>query len=97
MLKTVFAINLPLVFLKERKTSIAFSPALDLSASGKTPQQAKENFQVVLRLFIEELIERGTLEEVLKEMGWSRHQREWTPPITMKKIIYVPMRVSVTA
>lgn len=92
-----FALNLPLVFLRERRTSIAYSPALDLSASGKTPQQAKENFQTVFRLFIEGLIEHGTLEEVLEEMGWSRQQREWTPPITVKKIIYVSMNVPITA
>ena len=67
---TPIALNLPLLFLKERRTYIAYTPALDLSASGSTPQKAKENFQTVLRLFIEELLEHGTLEEVLKERSF---------------------------
>ena len=66
MQRTFFAINLPLVFLKERRTSIAYSPALDLSASGSTPQKAKENFQTTLRLFIEESIEHGTMMEEVR-------------------------------
>ena len=85
------------MFLKEGRTHIAYSPALDLSASGSTPQKAKENFLTVLRLFIEELIEHGTLREVLIELGWTEQQREWAPPITVNRIMTVSMRVPLSA
>jgi hypothetical protein len=58
------ATSLPVLFLKEKRTFIAYTPALDFSASGTTAERAKRNFQRTLRLFLEEVTAAGTLEQV---------------------------------
>lgn len=91
------AMSLPVLFLKERKAYIAYSPALDLSASGSSPARAKKNFQVTLKLFLEDLVERDTLDLVLRELGWSRHERTWQPPVEVGKMTNVAFKVPVAA
>ena len=49
--------------------------------SGTTAARAKKNFATTLRLFLEELLEHGTLDEVLSDQGWSKHQQQWQPPV----------------
>lgn len=99
MLKTVTSIgaSLPLLFLKEGKSFIAYSPALDLSASGTTIAKAKKSFEQIITLFFEELVERGTLEEVLRDMGWFKQNSEWQPPIEIQEITSVSFRLPVAA
>ena len=64
-MRTTQASNqLPIFILKEENAFIAFSPALDLSTSGKTPNEAKVRFSEAMTLFFEELIEQGSLKEV---------------------------------
>ena len=75
-----FEISLPVAFLREGEYFIAYSPALDLSTSGKSFAQAKKRFSEVVEIFFEELLEKGTLEEVLSELGWRKVKREWVPP-----------------
>ena len=91
------ALSLPVLFLKEKRIFIAYTPALDLSASGNTTARAKKNFEMTLRLFLEELIETGTLEQVLKEQGWSKQERRWQPPVEVQRVGHVPFRVPVPA
>jgi predicted RNA binding protein YcfA (HicA-like mRNA interferase family) len=91
------AISLPVFFLREKRTTIAYTPALDLSASGSTAARAKKNFETALRLFLEELVERGTLDEVLREQGWSKHERQWQPPLEVERTGTLPVRIPVPA
>lgn len=74
-------ISLPVSVLKEGKYFVAFTPALDLSTSGKTFEQAKERFDEVVRIFFEELLEKGTLDKVLQDLGWKKVQKNWSPPV----------------
>lgn len=57
--------TIPLCFMKEKKSFIAFSPALDLSTCGRTFEEAKKNFAEALEIFIEECLKMGTLGKVL--------------------------------
>ena len=91
------AVSLPVLFLKEKRTYIAYTPALDFSASGTTIERAKKNFETALLLFLEELIKAGTFENVLREMGWSKQERQWQPPVQLQKVIYMPMKVPLSA
>lgn len=52
--------QLPVSFLREGKRFIAYTPALDLSTSGKTFEEAKEHFVEASELFFEELDRMGT-------------------------------------
>ncbi|MEK7537372.1 MAG: hypothetical protein AAB619_00155 [Patescibacteria group bacterium] len=45
---------LPVSILREGKRFIAYTPALDLSTSGKTFEQAKQRFEEAAELFFEE-------------------------------------------
>lgn len=76
-------ISLPVSILKEGKYFIAYSPALDLSTSGKSFGEVKKRFEEVVQIFFEELFEKGTEEEVLSDLGWQKVQKEWVPPIVV--------------
>ncbi len=87
------ALSLPVLFLKEKKTFVAYTPALDLSSSGSTVERAKRNFEVTVRLFLQELVDAGTLEQVLRDMGWSKQERQWQPPVQVQRVIHLPFQV----
>lgn len=73
--------SLPVSFLKEGKYFVAYTPALDISTSGKTFEEAKKRFGEVVVIFFEELLQKGTLDKVLTELGWRKVQKTWSPPI----------------
>jgi len=72
--------NLSVVITKQGKRFVAYTPALDISTSGKSEKQAKERFVEVANLFLEEIAEAGTANEVLSELGWKKSQKYWAPP-----------------
>jgi len=73
--------SIPLYFMKEKHSFIAFSPALDLSTCGRTFEEAKKNFAEALDIFIEECLKMGTLNDVLESCGWTKNPKKgWIPP-----------------
>jgi len=87
--------KLPVSILREGKRFIAYSPVLDLSTSGKSYEEAKKRFKEIVNIFFEELIKKGTLEEVLRDLGWRRVQTRWNPPVVIShesQIIRVPAK-----
>jgi predicted RNase H-like HicB family nuclease len=72
--------KLSVTFLREGKRFIAYSPALDLSTSGKSFEEVKKRFEEIVEIFFEEVAKKGTLEEVLQNLGWERQDKRWTPP-----------------
>ncbi|MFH1713143.1 MAG: type II toxin-antitoxin system HicB family antitoxin [Candidatus Jacksonbacteria bacterium] len=80
MKQTYFEFNLPVSIFKEGDNFIAYTPALDLSTSGKTFKEVKKRFQEAVQIFFEETSQRGTTEEVLAELGWTKRQKQWSPP-----------------
>jgi predicted RNase H-like HicB family nuclease len=85
MRKLKLKVNLPVSVLKEGKKFIAYTPALDVSASGSTYEEAKKRFNEVVSIFFEEVYEEGTLEEVLKELGWKKIKNKWNPPVLISQ------------
>ncbi len=76
-----FSVNIPVIFIKEGKSYIAHSPVLDLSTSADTFEKAQKRFPEIVKIFFEELVEMGTLDEVLTSLGWQKIERKWTPPV----------------
>ncbi len=78
-------VNLLVVFVKERNNCIvAYCPALELSAYGDSLSEAKYSFEQTFELFLEEIGEKGTLNEVLLGLGWTLKKvpsPEFSPPI----------------
>ncbi len=79
-MKTNFSCSLPVTIFREGKAFVAYTPALDLSTAGKTEAQARRMFVEAVELFFEELIEMGTVESALKELGWTKTKGSMQPP-----------------
>ncbi len=72
MKKMKLNFSLSVSVMREDDRFVAYSPAIDLSTSGKTHQEAKKRFQEAASVFFEEVVERGTMEQVLQELGWRK-------------------------
>jgi len=79
--KVDLKLSLPVSFLREGDCFIAYSPALDLSTSANSFEKAKKRFVEATEIFFEELLEKGTLNEVLLELGWEKVKKQWVPPV----------------
>jgi len=75
-----FNVNIPVSFFKEGDAYVAYCPILDLSTSASTFEKVKERFGEVVEVFFEELVDMGTLDDVLASLGWTKIQSKWTPP-----------------
>jgi len=80
MSKKIIHAELPVLFFKEGKRIVAYTPALNLSTFGKTLTEAKKRFNEVVAIFFEETSKMGTTEEVLLECGWEKRKNEFLPP-----------------
>lgn len=85
MKKTMLEVGLPVSILKEGKKFIAYTPALDLSTSGKSYEEVKARFNEIVNIFFEEIIKKGTLDQALRDLGWKRVQARWTPPLVVSQ------------
>lgn len=91
-----FQIQIPVSILKEKNRYVAYSPALDLSTSGKTIQQTKKRFSQIVGIFFEELTENQTLDSALSDLGWRKTDKKWKPPkIISQKSESIKIPVSV--
>lgn len=79
-LRVNFTVTLPITFLREGDAFVAYTPALDLSTVGDSLDEAKVRFDEAARLFFEEIIEKGTINDVLAELGWQRQNNQFIPP-----------------
>jgi len=77
--------NLPVSFLKEANQFVAYTPVLDLSTSGATLEEAKNNFTEAVGIFFDEIIEMGTLEDVLLDLGWKKKNEDFIPPVIVSQ------------
>lgn len=83
--KNIKKLQLQVSFLKEGKRFVAYSPALDLSTSGKNLKEAKKHFEEIVDIFLEELVKMGTLEEVLLNLGWQKKDNNFIPPMIISQ------------
>lgn len=73
-------LSLPVVITKQGKRFIAYTPALDISTSGTSLRDVQKKFAEAAPLFLEELHDAGTLDDVLIELGWKKTAKKWAPP-----------------
>lgn len=73
--------HVPFEILKENGLFIAYCKPLDLVTQGKSFEEAKSRFEKLVPVIIDDLHKRGTLDEVLTELGWKKVVRTWTAPI----------------
>ena len=87
-------LKIPITIHKEGEYFIAFTPVLDLSTSGKSPGEVKMRFEEAVVIFFEELLEKGTLDKVLTELGWEKNNQHWAPPMIAQESINVNIPLS---
>jgi hypothetical protein len=83
MLKRNFSYHLqklPVVITKQGHQFVAYTPALDISTAGSSEKDVKKKFGELVTIFLEEIIEAGTVREVLTELGWTKTEKAWNPP-----------------
>lgn len=76
------SVNLPVQITKEGNVYAAYCPVLEIATQGDTYEQAQKMFHELVRIFLDDLIERGTLEKVLLDLGWRKTSqgRRWELP-----------------
>ncbi|OGN87985.1 MAG: hypothetical protein A2158_01235 [Chloroflexi bacterium RBG_13_46_14] len=76
-------VKIPVLFFKEDKKVIAYTPVFDLSTCGDTEEDARRRFSEAVSIFLNETKEMGTFEEVMEECGWHKalNGEDWIPPI----------------
>lgn len=72
--------KLQVQIFKQGKRFVAYTPVLDLSTSGRSEKEVKVRFGELVNIFFEELVEAGTLNKVLKSLGWEKSKTQWQPP-----------------
>lgn len=90
-----FEVALPVTFLREGDAFVAYTPALDLSTSGSTFEQAQNRFVEAVQIFFEETYVMGVLDEVLSDLGWKKHNNDWVPPMVIaqeSQTVRIPAR-----
>ena len=63
--------HLPAKIIKKRDIFISHCPTLDVCSQGNTEEEAKHNLIEAITAFVISCFNRGTLEEVLKDCGFS--------------------------
>ncbi len=69
--KMQITVKLPIRITRKGNVYIAVCPALDVITQGETESQARKNIGEALYLFLRSCIERGTLDAILKQCGFS--------------------------
>lgn len=80
MKQVKIALNIPVSILKEGNKFVAYTPVLDLSTSGRSIKSVKKHFSEIAEIFFDELLKKGTTDEVLADLGWKKIKKQWTPP-----------------
>lgn len=91
---TTINLSIPVSIFKEKSAYIAYSPVLDLSTSAKTYEKVKTRFDEIVKIFLDELLRMGTLDDVLTGLGWTKINKSWSAPIQISnelKEIKIPL------
>lgn len=72
----------PAQIIKQGRLFIAYSHKLDLSTTGKSEQEAIDHFATIVKIFEKPATKKHGLDNALTDLGWTRKQKRWAPPIT---------------
>jgi len=65
---------------KEGNQYVAHAMPLDVMSSGRTPEEARKALDEAVHLFLITAMDKGTLEEVLHEVGYEFKEERWISP-----------------
>ncbi len=79
-MKKDLLMDIPVTILREGNRFVAYSPVFDISTSGKTYKEVVKRFDELSSIYLEELVEAGTLHKTLSSFGWKRAKQGWQAP-----------------
>lgn len=87
-----FEAHLPFNIKKKGKWFIAYCDVLDVITQGETEKKAKDNLADAISGFLATCFEMGTLDEVLKECGFTLQQpKRKQKPLKNELSVKVPL------
>lgn len=72
------------IVFNEGPAFIAYSPLLDISSCGKTPNEAKRMLKDAVKLFLEETEATGRQDDLLAEAGYRKVDGAWVAPAILE-------------
>lgn len=81
---TTTEVSVEVLLIQDGDYIVSYCPALELSSFGDTEQEAKEGFEEVLEIFLDDVHTKGTLEKVLLNLGWTLRKKPtayFQPPV----------------
>lgn len=79
MQRVLFSLTVDAEIWEEDDVFVSHCPALDVYSQGDTEKDARTNLVEALQLFVESCYERGTLDAVMKERGFTVDQEAAAP------------------
>lgn len=78
----MFPLTVKIIYEKESEDApfMAYTPELDVASCGPTEEKARENLREAVEIVLEEAQRKGKLEQLLKEMGFTKEKRVWKAP-----------------
>lgn len=75
-------LSLPIFLIREGEYITAYAPHLELSGYGKSEEDAMLSIDQCVEMFFEEVVEKGTLLEVMNKLGWRYEEvgKTFLPP-----------------
>jgi hypothetical protein len=67
-----YKMTIPVLLAREDGATVAYTPALNLGSCGRTQHEAMKRLGNAISLFFSELVEMGTLDKALQELGWKK-------------------------
>jgi len=65
---------------KEGNQFVAHAMPLDVMSSGRTPEEARKALDEAVHLFLATASDMGTLEDILREVGYELREGNWISP-----------------
>jgi len=87
--------RLPILIKKKAGMYVICCPPLDIWSQGKTESEARKNIKEAIKLFLITCIEKGTLNEVLKECGFKPVRNIKTPKD--RRYVNIPISFSMSS
>jgi hypothetical protein len=84
LMQVAYNANIPVLLAKDDGAIVAYTPALNLATCGRTQAEALKRLGDAVKLFFIEVLEMGTLDKALKELGWreAKDNRFLVPRVT---------------
>lgn len=76
-------LDIEVVTFEEDNLHYCYAPALDVTGYGLNQTEAKKSFEISLGEFFAYTVNKGTLEKVLTEMGWTVKRTKGSLKCTM--------------